>query len=99
MCSMATERVRLIVEGTDEVLHEGPRSWSSDGLEPPPPEPTEYDRLPPYGEVVDFAGFRVLWVSYTLDDLMMGALRWTLNADARAFYNMITDGIRMRPVV
>lgn len=61
-----SERVRITVDG--ELLHEGPRSWSSDGLEPPPPEPTEYDRLPPYGEVVDFAGFRVLWVSHTLKD-------------------------------
>lgn len=98
MCSMTPERVRLTVEGTDELLHEGPRSWSSDGLEPPPPEPTEYDLLPPYGTVYNFAGFRVLWISHTLDDLMMDALRGQMNADARTLYNMITDGIRMRPV-
>lgn len=94
-----TGQVRICIAETGELLHEGPRSWSSEGIDPPPPEPTEYDLLPPYGEVVDFAGFRVLWVSYTLDDLMMEVLRRTLNADARALYNMITDGIRMRPVV
>lgn len=68
-----TDRVRLIVAETGDVLHEGPRSWSSDGREPPPPEPTEYDRLPPYGEIVNFAGFRVRWISYTLEDRLSDA--------------------------
>lgn len=94
-----SDRVRLTIEGTGIVLHEGPRSWSSDGVEPPPPEPTEYDRLPPYGEVVDFAGFRILWISYTLGDLVMEALRGRMDREARQFYNTIMDGIRMRPVV
>ena len=69
-----TARVRITVDGA--VLHEGPRSWSSEGLAPPPPEPTEYDRLPPHGEVVDFAGFRVLWalqpIEISIADLLGG---------------------------
>lgn len=55
------DRVRITVDG--ELLHEGPRSWSSDGQAQPTPEPTEYDLLPPYGLIVNFAGFPLSWTA------------------------------------